>query len=53
MIRFASAFRAAVMLCALTAGVAAAQPKGPPLDKDHAEKMARGLDIFKIGRAHV
>ena len=24
-----------------------AQPKGPPLDKDHAEKMARGLDLFK------
>jgi mono/diheme cytochrome c family protein len=24
-----------------------AQSKGPPLDKDHAEKMAKGLDIFK------
>ncbi len=24
-----------------------AQQKAPPIDKDHAEKMARGLDIFK------
>ncbi len=24
-----------------------AQPKGLPVDKDHAEKMARGLDLFK------
>jgi len=24
-----------------------AQPKAEPLDKDHAEKMARGLDLFK------
>jgi hypothetical protein len=24
-----------------------AQTQGPPIDKDHAEKMARGLDIFK------
>ena len=27
--------------------VLSAQPKGTPIDKDHAEKMARGLDLFK------
>ena len=45
-VRLSIAFTAIALAFALRDDLGA-QTKGPPLDKDHAEKMARGLDIFK------
>jgi mono/diheme cytochrome c family protein len=52
MIRSVVLFRSACALLGVCLAFAlcddlGAQTKGPPIDKDHAEKMARGLDIFK------
>lgn len=46
LLRFVCAVLGVVFAFALRDDLGA-QTKGPPIDKDHAEKMARGLDIFK------
>src|SRR5215472_3871402 len=38
---------AGLLCCAWTALSADSKPPAPPLDKDHAAKMARGLEVFK------
>jgi cytochrome c553 len=38
---------AGLLCCAWTALPADSKPPAPPLDKDHAAKMARGLEVFK------